>query len=254
MGLMQLNELGLNKIEMAIEIIKQNAIEPYYVANSFGKDSGICVDLVKRADVDADFHYNVSPIDPPEVYKFGRQYHLETVWEHLCKNFWQLVDKKGLPSRKSRWCCEHIKEGGGSGRIVITGVRWAEGTSRKSRCMIEPDRKDKTKRYLHPIICWTDAEVWEYYQITKIPYLSLYNNGWKRVGCVGCPMAGAKTQRRELLAYPKIANLWHIHATNYFNSHPDSKIAELKTPERFWDWWLSGKSVKKYLHREQSSF
>ena len=152
MGLMQLNEAGLNKIETAIEIIRQNATEPYYVANSNGKDSGICIDLVKRANVPADFHYNVSPIDPPEVYKFLKEHHPETEWEYYAKNFWQMVEKNGVPTRFSRWCCKVIKEHGGSGRTVITGIRSAESSKRKTRCQIETSKQDKTKKFLHPII------------------------------------------------------------------------------------------------------
>ena len=42
MGLMQLNEMGWNKIETAIEVIRQNEPpEGYYVANSGGKDNAV---------------------------------------------------------------------------------------------------------------------------------------------------------------------------------------------------------------------
>jgi len=254
MGLMQLNELGLNKIEMAVEIIRQNATEPYFVCDSGGKDSNVVVDLImNQAKVPADYHYNVSPIDPPQVYKFLKEFHPFTQWDLHAKDFWQKVDKKGLPTRTRRWCCEIIKEGGGSGRIVVTGVRWAESSKRACRRMLEPDKHDKTKRYLHPIICWTDVEVWEYIHKYNLPYNPLYDNGWKRIGCIGCPIAGAKTQRRELLAYPETAYKWKVHATNFFNTHPES-VEMYETPDNFWNWWLSGKSVKNYLNKSQSKF
>ena len=254
MGLMQLNEMGWNKIETAIEVIRQNATEPYYVCDSGGKDSDVLVDLVmNRAQVPADYHYNVSPIDPTENYHFLKTFHPFTQWEFLAKHFWQMVDKKGLPTRRSRWCCEVIKEGGGSGRITLTGIRWAESAKRSQRCMIEPDRKDKTKRLFHPIICWSDAEVWEYIRIFNLPYNPLYDRGWKRIGCIGCPMSN--NQLRELATYPKTGYLWKEHARIFFESHPDNKTnTALKTPENFWNLWLSGKSVKNYLNEQQSKF
>jgi phosphoadenosine phosphosulfate reductase len=253
MGLMQLNEMGWNKIETAIEVIRQNATEPYYVTNSGGKDSTVLRDLVLRSEVAADFHYNVSPIDPPEVYQRLKTECPETKWEYQCKNFWGIVDKKGLPTRTRRWCCEKIKEGGGSGRIVLTGIRWAESARRSQRCMIEPDRKDKSKRYLHPIICWSDAEVWEYIHLRHLTFLTLYAKGWTRVGCIGCPMSS--NQKRELANYPKIAYLWKTHGAIFFNTHEDNETHKLLgTPENFWNWWLSGKSVKNYLNEQQSKF
>ena len=252
MGLMQLNEMGWNKIQTAIEVIKQNEPpEGYYVANSGGKDSGIVVDLCKKAGVKFDAHYNVSPIDPPEVYKFLKTYHPETQWDYHARGFWNI--DKGYPTRLIRWCCAVIKEGGGTGRVVITGIRWAESARRKSRCQIETSKYDSTKRFLHSIICWSDAEVWEYYQITKIPYLSLYDIGWKRVGCIGCPMGN--NQLQELQQFPKIAYLWRKFGDKYYDKHPEIKtIRMLPTKDAYWNWWLSGKSVKAFLNENQSKF
>jgi phosphoadenosine phosphosulfate reductase len=42
---------------------------------------------------------------------------------------------------------------------------------------------------LHPIIDWTDEEVWEFIRAEQTPYCSLYDEGFARLGCIGCPMA-----------------------------------------------------------------
>ena len=45
---------------------------------------------------------------------------------------WNLIVRKGTPPmRTSRYCCSELKEPGGTGKIVVTGVRWAESTRRK---------------------------------------------------------------------------------------------------------------------------
>ena len=247
---MQLNAEGMTKIDTAIAVIKEFVPpEGYYVANSGGKDSGIIVDLCKRTGVKFDAHYCVSPIDPPEVYKFLKDYHPETVWDYHAKGFWNI--DVGYPIRKQRWCCRYIKESGGEGRTVITGIRWAESAKRSQRCLLEPDRnKKKMKTYLHAIICWSDEEVWEYYRMFKIPHLSLYDNGWTRVGCVGCPLSNNRL--RELANYPKIAMNWRSHGDRYFDNHPENKTCKaLGSKGAYWNWWLSGLSVKKYLNLEQ---
>jgi phosphoadenosine phosphosulfate reductase len=256
MGLMQLNEMGWNKIQMAIEVIKQNEPpEGYYVANSGGKDSGIIVDLCKRAGVKFDAHYCVSPIDPPEVYKFLKEHHPETQWDYYAKGFWTPTNNLGLPTRLKRWCCKLIKEAGGTGRIKLMGIRWEESASRKSRCMIETARNDNTTKYLHPIICWSNTEVFEYYSITKIPIIALYKQGFKRVGCIGCPQDTRKHRLETLARYPKTAIAWRLFADRYFEQYPETpSIKLLATKDNYWNWWLSGKSVKAYLNEQQSKF
>jgi phosphoadenosine phosphosulfate reductase len=254
MGLMQLNEMGWNKIQMAIEVIKQNEPpEGYYVANSGGKDSGIIVDLCKKAGVKFDAHYCVSPIDPPEVYKFLKEHHPETQWDYHAKGFWK--NNKGMPTKQFRWCCKLIKESGGTGRTVVTGIRWAESAKRKSRCMIEPDKNDNTKHFLHPIICWNNSEVFEYYKLTNIPIIELYKRGFKRVGCIGCPQDTNRHRLQVLEYYPKISLAWRNMANSYFDNHPETpSLKLLGSKDNYWNWWLSGKSVKNYLNEQQSKF
>src|SRR3990172_4816237 len=125
MGLEQLElETGLNKVEVAIGLLK--AFEPpegYYLAFSGGKDSVVIYDLAVKAGVKFDAHYCVSPIDPPQIYKFIKEHYPDVQWDFHARGFWELVVKNGLPMRNSRWCCRIIKEAGGCGRTVIVGNR-----------------------------------------------------------------------------------------------------------------------------------
>ena len=71
-----------------------------------------------------------------------------------------------------------------------------------SRKMVEQCYK-QTKTVLNPIIDWTDAEVWEFIKEYKIKYCKLYDDGYKRLGCIGCPMGTSEHRREELERYPK---------------------------------------------------
>ena len=63
---------------------------------------------------------------------------------------------------------------------------------------------------INPIIDWTDGEVWEFLKEYHIPYCCLYDEGFKRLGCIGCPM-GSKEQRiREFERWPKYKNLYML--------------------------------------------
>lgn len=130
------------------------------------------------------------------------------------------------PTRTIRYCCEVLKENGGAGHFITTGVRWAESRKRRKnrgiyenfvpngqkRAIILNNDNDDTRRLFesclsrgkhvcNPIVDWSDQQVWEYIQAEKIPMNPLYEMGFHRVGCVGCPMAG-KQRYREFRIFP----------------------------------------------------
>lgn len=61
---------------------------------------------------------------------------------------------------------------------------------------------------INPIIDWTDEEVWEFIREYKIAYCCLYDEGFKRLGCIGCPMGSVKQRQYEFERYPKYKNLY----------------------------------------------
>lgn len=156
---------------------------------------------------------------------------------------WNLIPQKLIPpTRVMRYCCDKLKETGGNDRFVVTGVRWAESYSRKKnqgiitargkkqdlQPLLESDNFAATeksgiklindneqsreqieacptlhKMVLNPIIDWTDADVWEFIRQENIPYCGLYDEGFLRLGCIGCPMAGQHGRERGFLRWPK---------------------------------------------------
>ena len=63
-----------------------------------------------------------------------------------------LIPKKLIPpTRLARWCCSELKEGGGKGRLKVTGVRWDESRSRKENAgVVRIIGKEKgTQKYLN---------------------------------------------------------------------------------------------------------
>lgn len=95
---------------------------------------------------------------------------------------------------------------------------------------------------VNPIVDWTDEEVWEFLEYYGCKSNPLYAQGYKRVGCVGCPMGGSKTQKKEFAAYPKIKQNY-IKA---FDRMVEARIRDgLETDwmngEDAMDWWLGDK-------------
>ena len=247
MGLMQLNFEGKNKIEVSIMRLKEfEPSEGYYFADSFGKDSCVVKKLLEMAKVKFDAHYSQGGIDPPELVQFGRKYHPDTAFHRPKMSVWKALMIHGLPRRQGRWCCELIKEKYGGGRRVLTGIRWQESAKRKVRRMVEVCQIDKTKIFVNPIIDWTSKEVWEFIRAENIPYCSLYDEGFKRLGCVLCPMETARQTQIELRRFPKIAGAWKRACYRYYQIKIEKGTpVSFDSPEKLWQWWLSRKAEPK---------
>ena len=236
----------IDKVDIAIARIREfEPEEGYYVAFSGGKDSVVILDLVKRARVKFDAHYNLTTVDPPELVKFIKTFP-DVERHHPEKTMWQLIVENGMPPlRQMRYCCRILKERGGEGRFVITGVRAAESNKRAGRKMVESCLRDGSKRYLHPIIDWSDVEVWEYIHKHDVRYCSLYNEGWKRLGCVCCPNAN---QRRQAERWPKIAAAYKRACVRAYDRglKKGKKYKDnWQNGEQMYEWWINGQPGEK---------
>lgn len=135
----QLNIHGKDKVQVSIDRLKTfEPPEGYYLAFSGGKDSVVIKALADMAGIKYDAHYNLTSVDPPELVQFIKTFDdvkIEIPRDKDGKQItmWNLIPRKKMPpTRLVRYCCKELKEMGGQGRLVITGVRWAESPNRKN--------------------------------------------------------------------------------------------------------------------------
>ncbi len=194
--------------------------QPYWVGFSGGKDSVVLKAIVEKSTMAAEYHYSVTTLDPPELVRFIRKEHRDVAWDRPKKSFFHLMVERGLPMRPhGRWCCDEFKESGptSKNRVVVLGIRWAESPRRRrDRQVIQQCYKDRTKHYLHPILEWTDNDVWDYIRTRNLPYCELYDQGFKRLGCIGCPFASQKNRDREFARYPRMAALYKKYINRFY--------------------------------------
>ena len=262
----------INKVQIAIDRLK--AFEPpdgYWLAFSGGKDSVVIKRLAEMAGVKFEAHYSVTSVDPPELFRFIKNQHPDVSRDipHYEDGkpitMWNLIPMKLMPPyRSGRYCCEKLKESAGNGRIVVTGVRWSESVNRKKsrnlfniqtgkkhEAIIYNDDNDEARRaveqcyrtrktLVNPIIDWSDADVWEFINCNKVPYCCLYDQGYNRLGCIGCPMDSAAAAA-ELEAYPKYKDAYLRAFARMIEERKKRDMYEKldwSTPEKVMDWWL----------------
>ena len=228
--------------QLAIELIQ--AYEPpggYYLGFSGGKDSVIIEHLARRSGVKFDSHYCVSPIDPPQLRWFIKEWYPDVSWDCYAKGFFKKILTNGLPTRRRRWCCRLIKESGGFGRVKILGMRKAESETRKSyNCFTIPKNRDNATGWVLPILTWSDGDVWQYISEHNIATSAMYRHGFKRLGCVLCPFHGRIETKLEMELFPKIAAAWHSAAVRYFYKRIERGTPlPFLTAEDYWQWWIS---------------
>ena len=238
----------VDKVEIALARLREfEPPEGYYGAFSGGKDSCVIKALAKMAGVRVDWHYNLTTVDPPELVQFIRTEHPDVTIHRPKLTMWQLIAQKKRmpPTRMARYCCEYLKEGRGNGHLdqgrrVMTGVRWAESTKRSKRRMVEACFRGN-KAFLHPIIDFDDGDVWEFIKSESIPYCRLYDEGFQRLGCIACPMAGKNGMEREFQRWPKYKQAYlRAFARMIERCKGEGKPVSWATPEEVMTWWVNG--------------
>lgn len=149
---------------------------------------------------------------------------------------WSLVPVKKMPPTKMvRYCCDEFKERTGDiGDIVFTGVRWEESKDRSEQQMVN---FYKGKKMVRIIVDWSELAVWSCILTEEVPYCILYDYGFDRIGCIGCPKG--KNQKRELAIYPMYRrNYVKAFGEMLVNGRADGKEYKWNNGEDVMKWWI----------------
>ena len=157
---MDLEQKAIMRLREAADTSERFYKAPLIVTTSGGKDSSVCVALAEKAGIDFEVMHNHTTVDAPETVYFIRHEfkRLEEKGVKCTVNYphykgervtmWSLIPQKLMPpTRLVRYCCSILKERGGQGRYITTGVRWAESAARKkNRGIFENGHSNPEKR------------------------------------------------------------------------------------------------------------
>lgn len=246
-------ERSVAQMRLAAGMSERYYNKPLLVCYSGGKDSDALVELAIMSGIDFEVQHSVTAVDAPETMR-----HVQRLFSRLRAQgincffqrptskgkpitMWSLIPERQMPpTRLVRYCCKVLKETGGTGRAIATGVRRSESVARRSRVFannfsrarpaaldfedaaslfedatsaIEHDDnflrscKMRGKTSFQPILEWLDDDVWQFLDERRVEVNPLYADGFKRVGCIGCPFASpAERERESSSAGPSIAS------------------------------------------------
>lgn len=241
------------KVERAIKLIQAAAKghESIEVSYSGGKDSDVILELTKMAGVQYRAIYKNTTIDPKGTIAHALSKGAEVI--NPKKTFMQIIEQKGLPTMRARFCCEILKEYKVLD-VAVQGIRRCESSKRAARynepeiCRDYGGKRGKA-RIILPILEWTDDDVLRFVKERNIELHPLYyrNDGTidvsRRLGCQCCPL---KSDRglAEFKANPRMVKMWIKAGQRWWDTHPN--IASKKNFSSIYDLFVQSVFFSSY--------
>lgn len=206
------------------------------VAYSGGKDSDVILQLAKEAGIRYRAIYKNTTIDPPGTIAHVKRMGVEI--RRPKNTFFQIIAKKGIPNRFTRFCCSELKEYKILDKSII-GVR-KEESAKRNKLYDEPTAchwygkktEENHVEHIYPILDWTSEDILAYIEDRKIQLAPIYYesggqiNIQKRLGCMGCPLA---SNRQRLLVFqerPRLVKCYIRAAQIFLDEHPHAKTTK----------------------------
>lgn len=213
-------KLSMDIIKMATDSFTIDAMAATFTG---GKDSTVLLHLIRRA---------FNGVVPFRVFNIDTSFKFKEVYEFRDKlaRMWNLYlivlkneDALKLMNKPidHEACCYSLKTTPLNKAIkkynisaLMTAIRWDEQEAR-SREEYFSHKNDHVR--VQPILHFTERDIWDYIRKYNIPYCSLYDNGYRSLGCEPCtqPSVPGGTERSGR-AQDKEAIMKRLREFGYF--------------------------------------
>jgi phosphoadenosine phosphosulfate reductase len=214
-----LPQMAIEELETeAIDFLQERCGQSGHIGVGFsgGKDSTVIMELMRRSGLTFDAFYHATQIDPPEIVRFIRTHHPGVRFLYPQHKFYAKIIVHAPPLPSARWCCGVLKHDSKQTKKynpLVLGIRSEESFNRKNYHRWE-SRPRQTAVY--PILDWTMADVWEYIEFRNLPYCSLYDEGFDRLGCVPCCFKSPGMHKMSQRRWPGIYRAFEKSVARWF--------------------------------------
>lgn len=117
-------------------------------------------------------------------------------------------------------------------------------------CMMVTLAKKNEDLVCNPIYKMQERDIWRYIRENDIEINPLYEQGYKRVGCILCPLGGKHSMVKEAHDFPKYRQIYINYFEKMLKVRKDSGKDDItgregfhvwKTGQDVYDWWVYGK-------------
>jgi len=172
-------------------------------ANSMGAEDMVLTDIILRNQLPIEIFSLDTGRLPAETYDLIAE--VEKTYDTRLKIFFprsetieEYVRSHGInafyESVDLRKACCHMRKVEPLGRALkgkkvwITGMRAAQAETRADLPVREFDAGNKLEKF-NPLSSWSEAEVWAYIRLHKVPYNALHDQFYPSIGCAPCTRA-----------------------------------------------------------------
>lgn len=105
-------------------------------------------------------------------------------------------------------------------------------------CTLIKKMKEHKDTICNAIYTWEDADVWDFIKDRGITTNPLYEIGFVRVGCVGCPLARKEEREKEFELFPTYKQAY-INAFDKMIAKREQRDVKTdwKNGEEVFNWW-----------------
>lgn len=218
------------KAALSIEIIREAFSrfgDKAGIAFTGGKDSTVLLDLAVKA-FGGKIPFKVITVDTsaefPEIRRFMERLSGKWGFELLTYSNLEAL-RGGYPVAEDKAdCCNTLKTAPLKKSIkelhlkaMLTGIRRDENEARAEEKYFSK-RENPHHFRVHPILHFTENDVWEYIKLNDIPYCPLYEEGYRSIDCAPCtqktPKEGA--EERSGRSEEKEAAMEKLRKLGYF--------------------------------------